>query len=305
MAQVGHEPDHCGADQLPLLEQRSVAQQRHCRDAGRSCGGRIQQFRFAGDTNGAFWESASASGFYRNYGGDKAWPSPQSDWNWPPPRGFDGTPGDATFTNGIATLTTRGDASYGIRVTRTIGLVSKLPIMLVRTVFERTAAPTRADKELGIWIDCQAAFDSASRCYVPVPSPSLFANGYTTTGSSMFSATLPVEFTNANSLISFGRDPRASHKLGFDGNILALVGASLTLRVDAPRIAGATYPDGNSSSEVYTCNDPGPYMELELMGPMSKLPVGGQMEFVMMYSLFRRSAATTDAEAQKVLAWHY
>ena len=43
--------------------------------------GRVQQFRFLGDTNGAFWEDSrlygrTPSGFYRSFGGDKAWPSP-------------------------------------------------------------------------------------------------------------------------------------------------------------------------------------------------------------------------------------
>ncbi len=121
--------------------------------------------------------------------------------------------------------------------------------MQIRTIFERTAESSKTN--LGVWIDCQATVASDSRCYVPVPSPSIFPNGYTTTGSAQFTAALPAGFTNANGLISFGPDS-ANHKVGFDGGTLVLVGPSLSLRVDAPRVPGATYPDGNSSTEVYT-----------------------------------------------------
>ena len=269
--------------------------------------GRVQQFRFVGDTNGVLWENQrtwgrtpSGSGFYPNFGGDIAWPSPQSEWGWPPLKGFDGSVCTATFTNGVVTLVTPVDATYGIRTTRIIELVPNDPVMKIRTIFERTAESSKTN--LGIWIDCKATVTGDSRCYVPVPSPSIFPNGYTTTGSAQFTAALPAGFTNANGLISFQSDS-ANHKVGFDGGTLALVGPGLSLRVDAPRISGATYPDGNSSTEVYTA---GPnYFELEMLGPLAALPVGGKMEFVMTYSLFHRTEATTDAEAQKILSWKH
>jgi hypothetical protein len=270
--------------------------------------GRVQQFRFVGDTNGVFWENPRAwgrtpSGFYPNFGGDKAWPSPQSDWGWPPPKGFDGSVNTVSFTNGIVTLVTPVDSTYNIRTTRIIELLVNEPVMRIRTIFERTGASSKTN--LGVWIDCQATVASDSRCYVPVPSSSIFTNGFTLHGSSQFTAMLPSEFTNANGLISFGVNSDAvNHKLGFDGSTLALVGPSLSLRVDAPRIPGATYPDGNSSTEVYTAGS-NHYFELEMLGPLATLPVGEKIEFVTTYSLFRRTEAATDAEAQKVLSWKH
>ncbi len=267
--------------------------------------GRVQQFRFLGDTSGALYEDPTLygqtpSGFYKNFGGDKAWPSPQSDWGWPPPRGFDGSTNAVSFTNGTVTLVTPVDTRYGIRTTRIIELLFNEPVMRIRTIFERTAPSSKTN--LGVWIDCQATVTGASRCYVPVPSPSIFAKGFTTNGSSAFTTALPAAFTNANGLISFGPDA-ANHKLGFDSGTLVLVGASLSLRVDAPRAPDAAYPDGNSSAEVYTAGSS--YFELELLGPLTNLPVGGQMEFVTVYSLFRRTEPSTGAEAQKVLSWRY
>ena len=295
--------------------------------------GRVQQFRFVGDTNGALWENPrtlgrapTGSGFYPNFGGDKAWPSPQSEWGWPPPRGFDGSVCTASFTNrvvmlvtaytyangstdnvdsytitnGIVTLVTPVDATYGIRTTRIIELLANAPEMRVRTVFERTAESSKTN--LGVWIDCQATVASESRCYVPVPKSSIFPNGYTTTGSAQFTAALPLGFTNANGLISFGvNSDRVNHKVGFDGSTLLLVGPSLSLRLDTPRVPGATYPDGNSSTEVYTAGADH-YFELEMLGPLAALPVGGKIEYVMTYSLSHRTEATTDAEAKKILS---
>ena len=271
--------------------------------------GRVQQFRFVGDTDGALWENsqlygkAPGGGFgYNNFGGDKAWPSPQSAWGWPPPRGFDGRANAVSLSNGVVTLVTQVDTRYKIQVTRNIELLINQPVMRITTIFERTAETSQTSNELGVWIDCQAAVSSDSRCYVPVPSPSIFTNGYTTTGSAQFTAVLPPTFTNTNGLISFSMPPAGNQKLGFDGGTLALVGTKLDLRVDAPRVPGATYPDGNSSTEVYTAQG---YFELEMLGPLAQLPVGGKMQFVTIYSLFRRTEPTPDAEAQKVLSWHY
>lgn len=272
--------------------------------------GRVQQFRFVGDTNGVLWENSrvwgrTPSGFYPNFGGDKAWPSPQSEWGWPPPKGFDGSVCSVSFTNGVVTLVTPVDNTYKIRTTRIIELFPNEPVMRVRTIFERTEESSKTN--LGIWIDCEATVTSDSRCYVPVPTPSIFPNGYTTTGSAQFTASLPAGFTNVNGLISFGvNSDSQNRKVGFDSNTLLLVGPSLSLRVDTPRVEGAIYPiypDGNCSTEVYTATTTqSPYFELEMLGPVSALPVGEKMEFVMTYKLFHRTEATTDAEARKVLS---
>jgi hypothetical protein len=278
--------------------------------------GRVQQFRFLGDTNNAFWENPSTYGqnpsatSYTNFGGNKAWPAPQYGWGggwWPPPTGFDGTTETGTFTNGIVTLVSGTDTRYGLHVTRTVELLFNEPVMRITTAFTRTASTSMITSNFGVWIDCQAAVTNTSRCYVPVPSPSIFTNGYTMTGDAYFGLTAPASFSNVNGLISFGPDTAASHKIGFDSGTLILVGTNLSLRVDAPRIAGLAYPAGGCSTEVYTAQygSSSPYFELELLGPMATLPVGGTMTATTTYSLFRRSQPTDDAEAQKVLSWHY
>ena len=124
-----------------------------------------------------------------------------------------------------------------------------------------------------------------------------------------FGPAFTTNFTSANGLISFGPDSARSHKLGFDSGMLALVGTNISLRVDAPRVPGATYTAGGCNTEVYTGQYPGtPYFELELQSPAPTLPTNApnnQITFITTYSLFHRTGATTDAEAQKVLAWQY
>jgi hypothetical protein len=216
-----------------------------------------------------------------------------------------------SFANGLVTnMVIQADSRFGIRATRIVELLFNEPVMRIRTIFARTVTPAPSSllgSNIAVWIDCQANVSMSSRCYVPVPSPSIFANGYTLTNDAYFGPSLPVNYSNANGLISFGPDTAASHKVGFDSGTLVLVGTNLSLRVDAPRIPGVAYPAGGCSTEVYTAQygSSSPYFELELLGPISTLPVGGTMQFITTYSLFRRTEPTTDAEAQKVLSWQY
>jgi hypothetical protein len=269
--------------------------------------GRVLQFRFVNMTNGPFWENTSLYGRTTTptiwntegaFGGDKTWPSPQSDWGWPPPVGFDGSPEQVGITNGIATLITPVDSTYEIQTTRVIELGYDEPFMRITTLFNRTAATSRTNNSVGIWVVSQ--LQDPVRCYVPAPFPSDFPSGYHQLGTG-----LPTQFTNINHLISFTRDPAASHKLGFEANSLGWVGTALSLRIDAPRVPGLllfNYPDGGCNTEIYT--NPGTnaeYVEFESLSPLSKLPVGGQLQFVTKYFLFNRTEADPDAEAKKIL----
>jgi hypothetical protein len=267
--------------------------------------GRVLQFRFAGDTNGPFWENRNLFGTIAtaaswsnegSFGGDKAWPSPQSDWNWPPPSGFDGSPNVSSISNGTVTLTTPVDSAYSIVTTRSIDLAFNQPVMRIRTIFKRTATAFVAGRRLGIWVITQA--QDPVRVYVPLRSPSIFADGL-----HHFDNELPGQFRNSDNLVSFNRDTVHSRKVGFDADSVVWVGPRLSLRIDAPRVAGLpgdSYPDGGCNIEVYT-NPNAPYVELECLGPLSSLPIGRQMEFVTTYTLFRRTETDVDAEAAKIL----
>ena len=271
--------------------------------------GRVLQFRFAGASNGPFWENRNLFGATAtptnwntegSFGGDKPWPAPQADWGWPPPSGFDGSPYQASVSNGIVTLTSPVDSTYKIRTTRVIELAFDQPVMRIRTTFQRTAATSLSAKKVSVWVITQA--QEPVKVYVPVPEPSVFTDGYWQLASG-----LPAQFRMVTNLISFSRDVAQAHKLGFDAGSIAWVGTDLSLRIDAPRVSGSpvgAYPDSGCSTEVYT--NPGtnaPYVELECLGSLALLPVDSRMEFVTTYTLFRRTEADPDAEGARILNW--
>ena len=76
-----------------------------------------------------------------NYGGDKAWPAPQSDWErmtgkgWPPPATFDARAhtGSVAGSGSAIEMLSPVDPAYGVRVRRTARLSSE--VVIVETAF--------------------------------------------------------------------------------------------------------------------------------------------------------------------------
>ena len=105
-----------------------------------------------------------------NFGGDKAWPAPQSDWQriagraWPPPVTFDARPYAAEVVgSSTVRMTSQVDPAYGMRVRRDIQLAGDE--MIVDTTYEKLAgAPVRA----AVWTITQLTSpDRIVRCLLP------------------------------------------------------------------------------------------------------------------------------------------
>jgi hypothetical protein len=290
---------------------------------------RVLQFRFLGETNGAFYEVASNSGktntsisTWIDYGADKAWVAPQNSWQinnrWPP-TDFDRRTNAISISNGVVTMTKAADLAFGLTCTRTIELLFNQPVMRVKTTYERVQNPTNINylnTNIAVWIDIQASVSSQSRAYIPAPTPSIFApSNYTASGDAYFGNTLnntnmPTSFRQQNGLMSFGTETAGHNwKYGFDSGTMVLVGTNLCLKLEAPRVAGATYTAGGSSAELWIGTlSSSPYFELEMLSPARTLAtgVGDKIEYVVTYSLFHRSqGSTTDDEAQRILNWKY
>jgi hypothetical protein len=276
--------------------------------------GRVMQFRFAGTTNGPFWENPKLYGHTSSstnwnttgaFGGDKSWPAPQSDWSggWPPPTGFDGSAYTYGLNNGVVTITSPVDSGYKIQVTRTIQLDFDQPVLRINTVFQRSSGATHTNV-LAVWVITQVS--DPVGIYVPVPAQSVFApTDYYQLGTG-----LPTQYQNANGLISFTRDPAAQHHLGFDANSLAWVGTNVSMRIDSSRVAGinkTNYPNGGCNTVVYTnngyTNNVGDacYAEMECFATLTNLTAGQSVSFSTVYTLFNRTQSDPTAEARKVL----
>ena len=264
--------------------------------------GRVMQFRFAGETNGPFWENPILAGrpmppqpwtaAHGSFGGDKTWPAPQSLWNWPPPDVFDAVPLQSRIEAATLVLTSPVSPRFGIRTERRVTLVPGAPVLRIVTRYDKVAGDP---VEVGVWVITQVADPVA--VFLPVPASSRYPSG-TTTNWGVPSGVL----TRSGDVLRLTRDPVASHKIGNDAGSVAWVGRREVLRIDCPRVAGGIYGDDGCSMEVYTNPDPVPYVELETLGPQRRLSPGDWIAATNTYVLFRRVLADDEAEARRVLS---
>lgn len=255
--------------------------------------GRIMDFGFSG-SNGVFWADRALDGHpassWPNFGGDKAWPAPQSNWGWPPPTGFDGSSYAISDNGAEVVLRSPVDATFGIQVTRCIRLIPNEPIMRVTTIFEQITGVTN---DVSIWVVTQ--MQSPERMFFPVADNSILANGWQNLGKPT-----PPDLVVSNNLVSFSRDTLTAHKVGADSDRLLWIGSDACLEMTAPRIAGETYPDNESSVEIYTKQGEDNYIELELLGPMTELRPGESVSYGINYTLHPRILIDPQLEAEAI-----
>jgi len=267
--------------------------------------GRVMQFRFIGDEEGPFWENAEFYGkapdaktnVWGNFGGDKTWPAPQSDWpkvtprSWPPPPAFDSMAVNFELTDRSVMLISPVDPYFGIRTRRVVEMDSRQAAMIITTTYEKVEGEPR---KVAIWTITQLKDPLA--VFAPVPVSSRFTNGW-----SQAAKETPPSVKVAAGLLSLARDPKKAYKIGNDAGTLLWVGEKWVVRIDSPRVPGAEYTHGGNSAEIYTNPDAAPYVELELLGPVSLMKVGDTLTRSNTYTLRRRTEATPEAEARKWL----
>lgn len=265
--------------------------------------GRVMQFRFVNE-EGVFWENAdwvgkptdAASNIWRNFGGDKSWPAPQSDWpkitprGWPPPVAFDAMPVQATVKGKTIELLSPVDPHYGIRVRRLIRLDARRPVLTITTTYEKVEGDPRT---VAVWVITQ--LKDPQMVYVPLPATTGTATGYV-----LQSKTAPPSLTREGNLLALRRDAKTAYKIGTEAGTLLWLGETHALRIDAPRVPNGKYPDENSSAEVYTNPDPAKYVELEMLGPLRTLKVGDRLTGTNVYTLARRQNGLVE-DARRVL----
>lgn len=264
--------------------------------------GRVMQFRFAGETNGPFWENPVLAGrpmpdrpwtvAHGSFGGDKTWPAPQSAWNWPPPDVFDAAPLASRRDGDTLVLTSPESPRFGIRTERRVSLIPGQPVLRIVTLYHKMSGDP---VDVGVWVITQVK--DAEAVFLPVPAQSRFPAGTTTNWGIPEGA-----LTRSGDLLRLTRDPAGSHKIGNDAGSVVWVGQREVLRIDAPRVEGGIYADDGCSLEVYTNPDPVPYLELETLGPQQLLVTGTAVSATNTYTLFRRGSGDDATEARRALA---
>jgi hypothetical protein len=237
-----------------------------------------------------------------NYGGDKAWPAPQSDWmrvagrGWPPPPTFDARPYAISIDRSEVEMLSAIDPAFGIRVRRRIALSDDR--MLITTTYEKLQGPP---VRVAVWTITQ--LQPPDRMFVLLPKRSTFAGGY----RSRLPAP-PRDLTADGRLLSLARDPAQKTMIVSDGDALLWIGEARSLLIEnvsdraAPR-PGETpsWPDG-AHAQIYTSPDSDQrYVELELLGPLAELRPGESTSMRVRYRLIRRGDADPLREAQRIL----
>jgi len=267
--------------------------------------GRVMQLRLKGEAEGVFWENRALDGQLNypsssewiNFGGDKSWPAPQSDWParqgraWPPPVAFDALPAEATVTARGLTLTSPVDPGFGIQATRSIELDKISPVLRIRTEYHKLAgAPLRAS----VWTIAQMR--DPVRVFVLLPEKSKFPEGYLPLGGGE-----PAELKITGRLLSLRRSANASAKIGSEAASIVWVGPNAAVRIEAEPGPGE-YPDGGCVTEVYTNPDPLPYVELETLGPLASMSIGDRIARTTRYTITPRTTHDVQAEASKLFS---
>jgi hypothetical protein len=265
---------------------------------------RVMQLRLCGDAAGTLWENRALDGQlhrgthgeWLNFGGDKCWPAPQSDWlrqqgwDWPPPIGFDALPMAVEATECGVVLTSAIDPAYGIQVVRRVEMEADRPVLCIKNKFLKlTGSPVR----VGIWTITQMPLPE--RVCVMLPVESRFGGGYI-----HLLAPDPASLKVEGGMLSFADHPSEFTKIGSDAGSLAWVGSSCAVRVDAEQGPGE-YPDGGCVTQVYTNPRPLEYVELEALGPLATMSAGDRIERTTRYTVLPRTLPDAEAEAREML----
>lgn len=258
--------------------------------------GRVMQFRFVGDDLGVFWENRQLDGMpaqsrseWMNFGGDKAWPAPQGNWErvtgraWPPPATFDSVPMAARVQEHELILSSPTDRSYGVQVFRRITLRPDLAAMAITTRYCKVLGPPI---NLGVWVVTQLRDPQRVFVLLPKESP----------GVRQVREPVPMDMQKDGRLLSFLRDPGHNINIATDGSSLLWIDDEHILRIDGYAASAA---DNTCSTAVYTNMDPLRYVELETKGPIQRMAVGHHLDLTNTYTLARRSMEDSTAEAHK------
>lgn len=264
--------------------------------------GRVMQFHFVGEGE-VFWENPAMYGKapqpgakeWSNFGGDKTWPAPQSQWvkmigrAWPPPATFDSVPLQAKENGGLVELVSPVDPAFGIRFRRSIQLDSQKPEMSITTIYEKVRGEP---VKVGIGVITQLT--EPDLVFMVLPQKSMFPGGYV---KQQFD--LPVDLEVHGRFVSMRRGREA--QVGSDADTLIWMNQQFVLRMDSPRVPGAQYGDQDASATIYTSAGPLKYVELEPFGPLSTMKVGDRIQRTVAYRLSRRTKKDPLEEAQALM----
>lgn len=261
-------------------------------------GGRIMDFRL-GD-HALLWNNAAEAGklydaprtaeerTWHNFGGYKVWPAPQDRWGGPPdPLGSTLEGGrwtsrivTASGPTAVVELTSPADeAVTGLQASRTIRLGVGTTSLEVTETFRNVS---QRPVDWSIWTIAQVpgslrpgeAVSPEARAYLPLPAKSRHAAGYYEFPFNESPHWKPIaggrvlELTYGGEAAKVGVDATE----GWLASVDDLNGFTYAATFDL--VPGAEYPDEGCSIEAWMNPSDLPYMEMEILSPITKLEPG-------------------------------
>lgn len=252
--------------------------------------GRIVAFGPAEGPN-LLWigEEKDVDEVWKNYGGDKVWPSPQDDWPkthgraWPPTPGIDGPPWKLiAVSSNIIIMESPVSPPLGIQVRRHIRLFHDWAFLQVRTTITRVAP---SDARVHVWPVTQVAMPEY--CLIDVIEKQSDHETFWIPGG--LPATAMATTRLDDGLYQYNMPKVGSHKIGSYGTFVAAVYPKwVFVQHVEPHDPQADYAD--SSNVQLFSNER--YVELEATSPAKKLEVGESLELTVDWLVFKRPAET-------------
>ncbi len=240
--------------------------------------GRVMRYGYVGEAN-LLWENPALLGKttafnppptdWTNYGGDKLWPAPQKVWGWPPDPVMDSAPQKVTLTDDKR-LKIEGAVSpkHNLSFVRTITLEPQGTGVTFENVL------VNHDKKAAQWAVWQVTqVNAPDRLRMPLNPKGAFKKGYY-----VFQGSEPVKdkIQVLTDEVQLTRDSMKSAKIGGDSPLgwLTADKGAVRFEISSKRQVGKTYADDGCSLEIYTNPDPLPYIELELLSPLTTIKPG-------------------------------
>ena len=243
---------------------------------------------------------------WRNWGGEKTWLAPQSQWpliggrGWPPDAALDASPAAAEVASDKLITKTPISPFSGARVVREYSLLPDGDFLVRQTIEKLHGAPLY----LSAWSVTQIAPPDA--IFLPLNANSPYKNNF------LWLAPPQPDVLGSRSatLLEAHSTSEKNFKIGVDAPVSAIAalrdGTLLTIRTPKP---GGDYPDGALGAglpvELWNNGDANAfYNEMELLSPLRLMYAGTRFTHSMKWRLQRiqPDAKITDATREKVEA---
>jgi len=235
--------------------------------------GRVVSIRLRGGPNRLWVNSVTTfkEGEWANYGGDKLWTAPQSDWNWPPDPDHDGAPHRFMRSADEIELESPISRRSGIQFRRIVRPLGDRRFEFTNIAINRSSQA----RVVSVWQIAQIAVPKHVqllqtmnfRKYGAAPLPS---------GASLNDADGPRFFWVRGADYKVGTSPPAAWRAVYEDGSL-----TMSARV-APT---ANYPDDGRAFQLYSSGGKAAYMELEVAGPLRRLEPGRSTSTTVILSL--------------------